>query len=457
MSLEWIRERLESFRHRDAIVEGGRTLRYGELESSVRRLRQHFALWGMKKGDVTGFTGDYSAAGVTRFLAVLLEGMTAVPIAATASSEIGRALGAVPMDWFFPSGSSLETAPEDRRQKGQRSSHPLLDDLRARGHAGVVILTSGTTGQPKVILHDATRLMQRLCQPQHSYRALVFLLPDHIGGIDTLVGMLTSGSTLVIPEARTPEAVGALVEREKVELLPVTPTFLNLVLVSGAWREHDMTSLKVVSYSTEVMPDHTLREAIRAFPRVRFKQNYGSSELGVFRTRSKSSDSAFVQLEGDGVELQVRDGRLWVRGKDTMLGYLSGESSGFDTDGWYDTGDMVVEENGYLRFLGRKAEMISVGGQKVFPAEVENALRAIEGVLECSVYGEPHALMGHVVAARVSLSTDESVLEFKKRMRIALQDRLEPFKIPVKVSLGESAISHRFKKISRRASDEDPT
>jgi hypothetical protein len=63
--------------------------------------------------------------------------------------------------------------------------------------------------------------------------------------------------------------------------------------------------------------------------------------------------------------------------------------------------------------------------------------------------------MGQVVAAKVSLSTDESVLEFKTRMRTALRDRLEPFKIPVKVSLGESFISHRFKKVARPSSDDE--
>ena len=157
--------------------------------------------------------------------------------------------------------------------------------------------------------------------------------------------------------------------------MPVTPTFLNLMLISGAWREYDMSSLKVIAYATEVMPEHTLREAIRAFPNVRFAQIYGSSELGVFRCKSEASESTFVKLQTEGVEYKIRDGRLWVRGMNSMLGYLSGEDSGFDEEGWYNTGDMVEEKDGLFRFLGRASELINVGGQKVYPTEVEDACK----------------------------------------------------------------------------------
>ena len=138
-----------------------------------------------------------------------------------------------------------------------------------------------------------------------------------------------------------------------------------------------------------------------------------------------------------------------------MLGYLSGEPSGFDEDGWYDTGDVVVEEDGFYRFLGRASELINVGGQKVYPTEVESALMSLEGVQECSVFAEPHVLTGQVVAARVQLSTDENARAFKRRMRQALAPRLESFKIPVIVTLGDSVISHRFKKMRRLAKQDD--
>lgn len=452
MSLRWMRERLEEFRGREALIEGDTTLSYDELIDMVDQTGERFRSWGMRAGDCFAFMGDYSLPNVTRFVSALVEGLVAVPIAVKAADEVARALQAAPKDWYADADCRLEQAP---KQILPATRHPLLEDLRRRQHPGIIILSSGSTGTPKVVLQDASMLLDRFRHPRNAYRSLVFLLPDHIGGVNNLFSMLTCGSTLVIPRNRTPEEICTLIEKTKVSSIPVTPTFLNLLLISGAHKDYDLSSLKVISYATEVMPEHTLDAATKAFPGVRFVQIYGSSELGVFRCKSKSDASAFVSLKGDGVDLQIREGRLWVRGMNSMLGYLSGEPSGFDADGWYDTGDVVIEEDGYYRFLGRASELINVGGQKVYPTEVESALMSIEGVEECSVYGEQHVLTGQVVAARVKLSTDESARAFKRRMRQALASRLESFKIPVIVALGNSVISHRFKKMRRFARQDD--
>jgi acyl-CoA synthetase (AMP-forming)/AMP-acid ligase II len=448
LSLRWIRERLEEFRGREALIEGETTLTYDELIEQVDQLAERFRSWGVTAGDCFAFMGDYSIPNVTRFVTALVEGLVAVPIAVKAADEVTRALEAVPRDWYAGADCRLDQAPE---RILPATHHPLLEQLRERRHPGIIILSSGSTGTPKVVLQDASMLLERFRHPRNAYRSLVFLLPDHIGGVNNLFSMLTCGSTLVIPKNRTPEEICELIESRKVSSIPVTPTFLNLLLISGAHKEYDLSSLKVISYATEVMPQHTLEAATKAFPGVRFVQIYGSSELGVFRCKSKDDASAFVSLKGDGVELQVREGRLWVKGMDSMLGYLSGEPSGFDEDGWYDTGDVVVEQDGYYRFLGRASELINVGGQKVYPTEVESALMSLDGVLECSVFGEQHVLTGQVVAARVKLSTGESARAFKRRMRQALAARLESFKIPVVVTLGDSVISQRFKKMRRLA------
>ncbi len=447
-----MRERLEEFRGREALIEGDTTLSYDELIDRVDGLGERFRSWGMRAGDCFAFMGDYSIPNVTRFMSALVEGLVAVPIAVKAEDEVARALDVVPKDWYASADCPLDQAPE---RIPPATEHPLLDELRRREHPGIIILSSGSTGTPKVVLQDATMLLERFRHPRNAYRSLVFLLPDHIGGVNNLFSMLTCGSTLVIPRNRTPEEICSLIEKTRVSSIPVTPTFLNLLLISGAHKDYDMSSLKVISYATEVMPEHTLAAATKAFPGVRFVQIYGSSELGVFRCKSKSDASAFVSLKGDDVDLQIREGRLWVRGMNSMLGYLSGEPSGFDEEGWYDTGDVVIEEDGFYRFLGRASELINVGGQKVYPTEVEDAVLSLDGVQECSVYAEQHVLTGHVVAARVKLSTDESAMAFKRRMRQALAARLESFKIPVVVKLGDSVISHRFKKMRRLAKEGD--
>ena len=97
-----------------------------------------------------------------------------------------------------------------------------------------MLFSSGSTGKPKAALHDFAVLLEKFRTPRPRHRMMAFLLFDHIGGINTLFTSLATGGTLVITSDRRPDAVAALIERHKVETLPTTPTFLNLLLLSEA-------------------------------------------------------------------------------------------------------------------------------------------------------------------------------------------------------------------------------
>lgn len=158
-----------------------------------------------------------------------------------------------------------------------------------------------------------------------------------------------------------------------------------------------------------------------------------------------------MQIGGEGFETRVVDGILHIKAHSAMLGYLNAPSP-FTEDGWFDTGDSVLVDGEYLRFLGRESEIINVGGEKVYPAEVESVIQEMDNVLDAVVYGERNPLMGSVVAAKVTLAQDDSVQEFKQRLRLFCRGKLEQFKIPVKVEVTlEHQVSARFKKM-RRAS-----
>ncbi len=105
-----------------------------------------------------------------------------------------------------------------------------------------------------------------------------------------------------------------------------------------------------------------------------------------------------MRVGGEGYETKIVDGRLWIRAKSAMLGYLNAPSP-FDADGFFDTGDLVEVDGEWLRILGRKSEIINVGGNKVFPMEVENALLELDNVEDVAVRGEPNPLTGQVVVA----------------------------------------------------------
>ena len=116
------------------------------------------------------------------------------------------------------------------------------------------------------------------------------------------------------------------------------------------------------------------------------------------------------------------------------------------------TGDQVEERDGLVRFLGRKSELINVGGQKVLPIEVENVLLEAPNIREAAVYAAPHPLMGQVVAARVSLVEPEEEGALTLRLRRYCRERLAKFKVPMRIEIaaGEDMANARYKK-SRRA------
>ena len=234
------------------------------------------------------------------------------------------------------------------------------------------------------------------------------------------------------------------------ELLPTSPTFLNLLLLSEEYKRHNLSSLKLITYGTEPMQESTLRRICEIVPHVTLQQTYGMTELGILRSKSRDSRSLWVRVGGEGYETKVVDGRLWVRARSAMLGYLNAISP-FDADGYLDTGDEVEVDGEWLRILGRKSEIVNIGGNKVSPAEVESVLLEMDGVRDATVCGEQHPWTGQIVSATVQLDSAESPREFRTRMRQFCKDRLPDFAVPARLQISsEPLYNERFKKMRAR-------
>jgi acyl-coenzyme A synthetase/AMP-(fatty) acid ligase len=285
--------------------------------------------------------------------------------------------------------------------------------------------------------------------PRPGLRILSFLLLDHIGGINTVFHGLAHGGLVAAVTDRRPGSVCMAIERHRLEVLPTTPTFLNLLLISGEWGRHDLTSLRLITYGTEPMPASTLARLHEAFPLVRLQQTYGLSELGILRSKSRGDDSLWVKVGGEGYETKVVDGVLWIRTESAMLGYLNAPQP-FDAEGWFNTNDAVEHDGEWVRFLGRTTEVINVGGLKVYPAEVESRLLEMDEVVDVTVRGERNPIVGQCVVARVNLRDPALRDQFKTRMRRHCQGRLAPYMIPVKVEFtDEEQRNARCKRMRR--------
>jgi len=210
-----------------------------------------------------------------------------------------------------------------------------------------------------------------------------------------------------------------------------------------------LSSLKRITYGTEVMPQSTLDRVIKAFPGVSLQQTYGLSEVGVLRSKSRSDGSIWVRIGGDGFQTKIVNNVLWIKSEFAMIGYLNAPSE-FDADGWFNTQDQVEVDGEYFRILGRVTDLINVGGQKVYPAEVESVILDMENVHDVAVFGESHVMLGQIVVAKIVLEQPEVLDSVKKRVRLACMAKLASFKVPAKVVLTEDVLhSARQKKIRR--------
>jgi long-chain acyl-CoA synthetase len=444
MNIDWFFERLRSWGDQPALVARDRRVSYAELLTASEAWGERLGVRGLKAGSVLAIEGSFSLNACGAFLAAMRIGAVIVPLTPLMRAHREKFLNIAEVSLL------IELAEDDSftlHDLDSRVTNPLTLKLIERGHPGLVIFSSGSTGAPKAILHDLASILGKFQKVRQQKATLTFLLFDHIGGIDTMLNTFGSGGCVVTVAERTPELVAKAIEEHRVHTLPASPTFLNLFLISGVWQNRDLSSLKVIAYGTEPMPQSTLERLHEVFPDVSLVQTYGMSELGVLRSRSRDSTSLWLKFSGEGFATKIVDGILWVKADSAMLGYLNAPDL-FDAEGWLNTQDAVEVDGEYIRILGRKSDLINVGGQKVYPAEVENLLLQMDNVAEVAVFGKPHPMMGQIVAARFNLKEPEPLDLFKRRMNAFARERMAKFQIPMFVEIAEAGqFGARFKKL----------
>lgn len=430
----------------DAIIWQDRTYNYEWLLNAIHDWRDQLTEKGIKPGEIVEILGDYSPNTIALLLALVDMQCITVPISRQVQqqAELFKEIAQVETEIIIDENEKVSYRKYDRS-----TNHPMLLELKNKHLPGLILFSSGSTGQSKAAVHNWQSLLDRYKNSAAARRVIVFLLFDHIGGINTLLHTLSNGGCLIILKERTPQVVCETIAKHRAEVLPCSPTFLNLILFSHAYEKNDLSSLQLISYGTEVMPENILIKFHELFPNVRLLQTYGLSELGILRTKSKSSDSLFMKIEGDENHVRIRDGMLEIKTETAMLGYLN-HASPFTQDGWFKTGDMVEVDGDYIHILGRASEIINVGGLKIFPAQVENVLEQMTNVQDVIVTGEASPITGHIVKAVITLSEPEPLAEFRKRMLKFCRGKLDSFAIPQKVVLVDKMVyGERFKKMHK--------
>jgi acyl-CoA synthetase (AMP-forming)/AMP-acid ligase II len=433
-----------------AVIEGDRIHGYAELLENVTQWEHRIEQDGLKGGDVVAVRSEFSFAAITLVLALFRTGCIVAFVSPTAPDVSNALADAGACSVFQAYGGALAIS-----RLARPTLHPLVAGLGASGEAGFIIFTSGSSGRPKAVLHHLGHFLGSYSRANKAMATLAFLLFDHVAGLDTLFYTIHAGGCLVLPPTRAPLTVAALIERWRVEVLPTSPSFLKLLSVSGAAEAHDLSSLNVITFGSEPMPSSTLQRIAAVLPNARLLQKYGASEFGAPRVETRGDNGLWLRLASDETEVRVMAGLLWIRAATTMLGYLNAENP-VRADGWLCTGDMVETDGDWLRVIGRSSDLINVGGEKVYPSEVEAVIAELESVEQVAARSKPHPLLGQVVAVTiVPRHPDADPALLRQQVRSHCRTRLQRHMIPASIAItGGSLVNDRQKLI--RSEREQP-
>jgi acyl-coenzyme A synthetase/AMP-(fatty) acid ligase len=399
------------------------------------------------------------ARGVKRFAAVIDDVADAVALLA-ASTAVGAE--ACLYSGALDPASVAELAARfdhdlvitDRAAALDEVGHVALDALAddaprpapvRGGPAPVLILTTGTTGQPKGARHDWARLASsvRVDERQRAKRWLLAYNLNQFAGLQVMLHVLVNKATLVVPTSNQPRAALDAMLQHGVTHASATPTFWRFLTALLDGDVARRLPLEQLTLGGEAVPARLLAELRRLFPDARVSQVYASTEAGsmVSVRDAENGLPASVLSRGESSEAQMKivDGELYIRSRVGMLGYY-GESD-HDSDQWQATGDLVEVRDDRIHFVGRASDTINVGGVKVHPLVVEERAASVDGVHLVRAYGRPNPLTGQIVALDVvpRAGADESALSDAIRQACA---SLPPAARPRRIRLVAELTTH---------------
>lgn len=281
----------------------------------------------------------------------------------------------------------------------------------------ITLFTSGTTGLPKIVHHTIPSLT-RMVRIGENYQEHIWGIaynPTHMAGVQVLLQGLLNLNTLVYVFGKTSSEVAVNIKKYNITHLSATPTFYRLIVAL----KDVFPSVKRVTLGGE-MSDPKLYEDIKlSFPNAKINNIYASTELGSLFV---AKDNIFSIPDSIKKNVKVVDGELEIH--TSIISFPQKNE-------WYKTGDLVEIVNEVplqFRFVSRKTEMINVGGYKVNPNEIEEALRLFPELEDLRVYGKSNSVLGNIICMEFVLSKGTKI--DAKEIRKRLSERFQDFKIP---------------------------
>jgi acyl-CoA synthetase (AMP-forming)/AMP-acid ligase II len=493
---------------RPAVVEGDQTLTYAELARESRRVARALLAAGVRPGDRVAIWCPNRTEFVLALLGAQVIGAAVVPLntryrgnEARVVLERSRASLLVVCNGFLGADyvdMLVDAAAEHAGDTAQEAADlpvPGLPHLRtvmdvaSGGHPATVawpdflaggegveesllreaedsvipdtvcdiLYTSGTTGVPKGVMsaHRQTigvaRVWARGASLTEDDRYAVVNPFFHGFGYKAgIVAALCAGTSIHPVPTFDPDALMALVERERITVLPGAPTIFLTLINHPRLGDHDLSSLRFAIAGAASVPETLFEQMLTVLGFDTVAQAYGLTECVVATQSRPGEDPRHVAettgpacpgieirlVDEEGREVPVgSDGEIWLRGDTVMLGYFEDEeatAAAIDDEGWFHTGDVGrLDEHGCLKITDRIKDMFIVGGFNVYPAEIENVLASHPDIVEAAVVGVPDERMGAVGRAYVAVRPGAQVNA--EAVKAYCKDRLANFKVPREV------------------------
>ncbi|MVW78104.1 class I adenylate-forming enzyme family protein [Bordetella sp. 02P26C-1] len=436
-------------RHGDriAIIDGSRQWTYREFEALVDRLASGLAN-AYEPGSRVAVMMHNRAEAVMLQFALERAGLVRVPVnfrytahelatltahcdaaALVHDAECAATVAAAGLN------DSVHRIPITSDEWASLISHCIAPDKLHRASLNTLATinyTSGTTGNPKGVMlsHGNWAAVYRnmlVDRPLSRDDVVAYVGPmTHSSGA-YLAPWYWRGARNIIVSPPTPANLADTIERERVTAFTCVPTFLTRFLTLADLDSRDFKSLRFIGYGAEAIPANTLERAWQVFGPILW-QNYGQTEAMMTCAHLPPEDHILRDADGElrfrhgaigrpytFVEMVVRDkrgdpvasgeiGELTIRGEHVMQGYWEQPDLTAETvrDGWLWTGDLATtDEDGLIRLVGRRKDMLICGGFNIYPSEVESHLTALPGVLEAAVVAHPDASWGEIAVAYV--------------------------------------------------------
>ncbi len=301
-----------------------------------------------------------------------------------------------------------------------------------------LLATSGTTSTPKIVSHSADSLSPPVSKraKEASYNWGLLYEFARFAGIQVAIQALRDRGKLLIaePSQTLGERVNWLAQHG-CDALSCTPTLWRKILMTPSSSE---LRLRQVSMGGEIADKMTLKAVASRFPDAHITHIYASTEAGVgFAVHDGGAGfpASWLQDSSRSVQMKLGDsGTLLVRPKSNDQRYHGADEFIFQEDGWIDTGDCIEVRGDRCFFLGRDNGSINVGGNKVFPDEIEAVLRSIPGVADAAVYARGSSMAGALVAADVVADSGTEISELKKQIKAYCKESMPSYKRPALLS-----------------------